>query len=131
MVTIGRQERWSIKYLYGGKSRIHGQGLFTRKSLSDGEDIGHLSTITSCYTFHDNGIGGLINHSLYPNIDLYHKFVDNTIQVWGRANQKIRANSELTADYSHLYAPKPNFVADPDAKYCQYVTFNLSSNISN
>jgi hypothetical protein len=111
-----------MQFLYGAKSGIHGKGLFTSKALRKGESIGHLSTIYNCYVFKDDGLGGLINHSKNPNISLYHMTDGQKIKVYGRANRSLPARSELTADYTSPLAPKPNFVVDADAKYCQRVT---------
>ena len=116
-----------MTFLYGAQSGIHGKGLFTRKALRKGESIGHLSTIFNCYSFKDDGLGGLINQSKKPNVSLYHMIDGQKIKVYGRANQAVHANGELTADYTSPLAPKPNFMAEADAKYCQRITLGSES----
>ena len=95
--------------LYTDKSSIQGNGLFTKKNLNKGDSIGLLSTIISKNKFIDSN-GHYINHSNNNNVDLNIKVDNNKIYVYGHANKYIVKNTELTANYNHIYAPKPNFI---------------------
>jgi len=101
-----------LNLLYKDKSYIEGNGLFCKESLQIGDCIGLLARVYGDDNFDDKPFGRNINHSNNSNIDLkLIKDRDNQIiYVLGIANKYINKGEELTANYNHTNAPKPNFI---------------------
>ena len=97
--------------LYIDKSKIEGKGLFSKVDVASGECVGLLARVYGDNQFNDKPFGRYINHLEKCNLDL--KITkdkkNKVIYVLGVANRDIPKGTELTANYYHENAPKPNF----------------------
>ena len=89
--------------LYIDNSVIEGNGLFTKKELKKGEELGITHIRYNSEDFHSNYIrtplGGFINHSDDANCELMDKDEDYHYKVI-KTKRKIEAGEELTLKYS-------------------------------
>lgn len=103
-----------INILYIDNSQIEGKGLFCKKSLSVGECVGVLARVYGDDKFDDKPHGRFINHSEDNNLDLkiIKDYKNRIIYVLGISNKYIYKGEELTANYTDINAPKPNFITN-------------------
>lgn len=97
--------------LYVDKSKIEGNGLFSKINLNKNTCIGLLAVVYGDDEFDDKPYGNFINHSKNNNITL-ELVVDKKkeiIYVIGKTNKYINKGEELTANYYDKNAPKPNY----------------------
>jgi hypothetical protein len=99
-------------------SKIHGQGLFTKKALYKGHDLGlsHLQ-VHPVHRLHNNllrsPLGGYINHSCKPNCKLETKYqIVDILDTYGKIVYieqisyhlvtivNVKRGEELTLDYA-------------------------------
>jgi hypothetical protein len=79
-----------------GKSKIQGEGVFAKKSLSPGEIVGRVHTIKKLYTDYDfTELGRKHNHSDTPNAQSV-RFGDKRYLM---AIEPIEKGEELVSDY--------------------------------
>ena len=95
-------------------SSIHDEGLCAGKNIYKDESIGHISRIYSGIDFNDTSFGKFLNHSQKPNIEFLPLYRDGYIDIYGYAIKDIDQDTELTADYTSKWSPKPNFVDTND-----------------
>lgn len=81
------------------KSKIHGKGVFTTKTIKKGEVIGKTVDLTKKSKDKRYGsLGQYTNHSLKPNV----KVVPKGVKMYVVATKPIKKNSEVKADYRKL-----------------------------
>ena len=99
-IYFTREEHFQIS-----KSRIHGVGLFTRKSYEINEEI--LLAIKDDHTITD--LCKKVNHCNHPNSALKRKYGG-----WYLYSIKnIKKGEEITADYNNT----PSFIKKPDVSW--------------
>ena len=95
--------------LYISNSSIEGNGLFTKKELKEGEELGITHIRYNSEDFHSNYIrtplGGFVNHNTSANCVLYECGAYLKMKVV----KDIKIDGELTLAYN-LYDPCKNYV---------------------
>jgi len=95
--------------LYISNSSIEGNGLFTKKELKKGEELGITHIRYNSEDFHSNYIrtplGGFVNHNTSANCALYECGAYLKMKVV----KDIKIDGELTLAYN-LYDPCKNYV---------------------
>jgi SET domain-containing protein len=79
------------------KSKIHGHGIFTTKSLPANHDFGitHVADTRFQHGYIRTPLGGFVNHSETPNCE----FILHKDTIIFRTLRKIEKGEELTARY--------------------------------
>jgi len=98
--------------LYIGMSKIEGNGLFTRKFIEKGVELGITHIKNDSGDFHSNYIrtplAGFANHSpTSPNCSIYE--CGGYLKM--KTSSDIKVGDELTLNYT-LYDPCKNYVED-------------------
>mgnify|MGYP003122194747 CR=1 FL=1 len=98
-----------MKNIHVGKSNIHGRGLFTTDSLTEGDVIGVSHVTYERVWYQVFPIGIFYNHSKNPNCII--KVEDNLNLLI--TNRDIEKDEELIVDYTkqlHLEQPREDWI---------------------
>ncbi|MBI3494621.1 SET domain-containing protein-lysine N-methyltransferase [Candidatus Saccharibacteria bacterium] len=87
--------------VYIEKSPLHGMGIFAKVDIPKEHDFGitHIADERFNNGYIRTSIGGFVNHSTNPNIELREQ--DDTLHLW--TIKPVEKGEELTVDYTPYY----------------------------